>query len=536
MADIDNRRVLNLAANGSAPADVRDRLTRRDKAPSTRDASTKWVEWGDLGKILGQPFDNQAIPLSKLTQMRRDPMIAFALMFCKVPLVRAQWYIKSQDARIAAFIDAELRKIWGRYVLASANDMDYGFSPIVKRFALDRPQTTYIDKSQGEPQELPVWDSDVDAVVWKPFMPVNPQKATPAWTRDGDFNGFYINQPSKGFNTSPNQPPDVPLDYALWSTNEKDSVFGNIYGYPRTGYAFRYWWSYWYRFALSDRAFERFADPAIIVYHPPDDIDERTGEEATYSDDALTIGEDVRSGDTVAMPNSMIMGYDDRGTGLRQWEIKAMEGRPDFDALNTAFEYLDIQKVRAIMVPEQAFLEGRGGTSSRNVAATMGDAFQESMAVKMAEIVDQTNRFVIPQLVELNFGAGAARCEVVSKGFDPQDIDTMRQIVQLVGQTSPDKLGADLPAILDRLGVPKLSVEDINRQIEEARKAAESTLAPPTNEGGGNAGVDQQGLYYDDNEVIHLTQFPRSRHYEDPQIAALGQQLASVWERELREQ
>jgi SPP1 gp7 family putative phage head morphogenesis protein len=528
---------LDLAAdNGAVSNEVKSRLTSRDKAPTTKAASSRWVAWDALSTTLGQPFDNTNIPLSKLEQMRRDPMIAFGLMFCKVPLVRSQWVIKCERADIAAFIDAELRKVWGRLVLSLCNDMDYGFSPVVKRFTYDRPETMYIDKTGGKPEEKKAWDKDIDAIVWKPFFPLDPRKSEPAWNKAGEFAGINYRDIKGPTPKVSGLPADVPLDYALWATNEKDSVFGSIWGYPRTGYAYRFWWSYWYKFALSDRAFERFADPALLVYHPQSGIDPETGQPVDYQDKALDIGTSARSGDTVAVPNSMVMGLDDRSSNMREWEIKPLEGDPKFDALNQAFEYLDVQKLRALMVPEQALIEGKGGTSSRNVAATFGAAFQESMSVKMAEITDQVNRYVIPQLKDLNFGADAPRAELVAKGFDQEDIETMREIVRLVGQVSPQELNADIPAILDRLGVPRKTFEEVQRQLEEAARIAQETLPPPTSQEdiGEGAPVNEQGLYETPQEVIWLSELPKTRQYSDPEIMREADFIRALWQDELR--
>ena len=66
---------------------------------------------------------------------------------------------------------------------------------------------------------------------------------------------------------------DIDVYHSLWATNEKESVFGNIFGYPRLAYAFPFWWSYWFRWAIADRAFEKKGDPAIIVRHPEGSID-----------------------------------------------------------------------------------------------------------------------------------------------------------------------------------------------------------------------------------------------------------------------
>src|SRR6266568_9262114 len=96
---------LNLAqgavrANQTA-LEARNRLVSKleqDQGPSVAAATSRWVDWGSMSDFLGQPFDSTRIPLSKLEQMRRDPMIAFGLYFIKVFLARAPWRIRCTDA------------------------------------------------------------------------------------------------------------------------------------------------------------------------------------------------------------------------------------------------------------------------------------------------------------------------------------------------------------------------------------------------------------------------------------------------------
>jgi hypothetical protein len=166
-----------------------------------------------------------------------------------------------------------------------------------------------------------------------------------------------------------------------------------------------------------------------------------------------------------------------------------MKSEVDFTAMNESFETLEVAKLRAMMVPEQAFLEGRGGTSSRNVASELGDAFEKSLGVVKAEIDDHINRFLIPQLLEANFGQGGSTCEIETTGFDPQDIDTGRAIVQAFAQNDPNALkDIDFRRLLDQLGVPLkpegsaddvAAVEAAELSEEEQPDLVESALSTP---------------------------------------------------------
>lgn len=449
------------------------RLAQDRKFATSMSQTGSWVNWNEMADLLGQPFNVTRIPLSKLEQMRRDPMIAFALMFVKVPLIRAHWKIDSTDPQRAAFVQNCLQRIYGKFILAYLNSLDYGYSPIVKRFEYMQPDWTYIDPESGE--EKDVWpQKTIQALVWKPFIPLNPRKARPRFNKNGDFAGIdnapaYGSVLSQSFFGTNGRPADIPVDWALWATNEKDSEFGSLYGYPRIGYAYRYWWSYWYKFGLSDRAFEKWGDPPFVVFHPSDEgVEDEDGNPIDFGAEALATAEQLRSGANVAMPSSVIRGYtEDRPTNVREWDFKQVESTANFAALNDSFEYLDVQKIRSIMVPEQALVEGKGGSSSRNVAAEFADIFHESQAVVMEEIDNLINNYMIPQLLEANFGTGGASCTKITTGFDPQDVETMRVIIQAVANKQGEVPEADMREILRQLGVPQLTHAAIEKKLKE---------------------------------------------------------------------
>lgn len=505
--------MVSLEQGSAAQEQVRKRLTG-EKGPSTAASTSMWqnldrvrLEFGRAGA-----FDSTHVPLNHLEQMRRDPMIAFGLMFIKVFLARAPWYIKSTDPQRAAFIDAALRKIYGRFVLQYTGSLDYGFQAMVKNFERADLFAQYVDPNDPEGRPVDVWTATAQPLIWKPFVAISPKRCSPAFNAAGDFNGIWLRPhvsnvfPYKSTNTPGT--PEIPLDWAMWATNEKDSVFGSLYGFPRTSYAYRFWTSYWYKFALSDRAFEKWADPPVVCYHPTDVAIDESGDVRNLSQEGLSLAEKLRSGSNVSLPSDVVTGLDERVTNQRQWQIEQVETTVDFSAIRGEFEYLDIARLRALMVPEQAFLEGKGGTSSRNVASTLGDVFEEQQAVIKAEIDDHINRYMIPQLLEANFGSGGPTCEIVTTGFDAKDIETMRTVVQAMAQNSPGRLGSvDFRKLLESLGLPLLGKKAADAQEKKIADELQKQAPPKTLPKGGNAGVDKQGLYYlEDGEFIRLAE------------------------------
>lgn len=562
---------------------ARKSILAKEQGPNVQQQAS-FVDWNKLSEVLGQPFDAELIPYSKLRQMRRDPMIGFGLHYIKTPLVRAPWRINAVDdkgpnAQVAAFIEAALRPIYARLIFQYCLSLDFGFSAIVKNFKLENPGGTYVDPNNPGGEEQPVWnEGKILPVVWKHFVALPPEKAAPAWDKPGNFNGIFfdsgdgnaggtqggtpgaIDSPQAqgggagagGGGGGAGKKPDIDVFHSLWATNEKDSVFGSLYGYPRIAYAYRYWWSYWYRWALADRAFERQAIPPLVAYYPEGLFEDEDGVAFDNIDSALSAAARVRSNGTIALPSDVHTDMEGKISGMREWELKFLDGgQPNFD-FDQVFGTLDVMKLRALFVPEQAFLEGSGGTSSRNVAAQMAEIFIQSQSNLMAEIDDHINRYVIPQLVVVNFPEFLGKVTKVTTGFSSEDVEFMKQIIQLVGQDDPSRLGVDVPTAMQRLGMPMMSPQqqaaEEQRIIEQSAATAPAAVEP----GPGTVGVvpNPDSLtgfsYIQPREVIYLsdegdpddfvTNLPDSAHFKAPANKQKAKQIQKLMRARYRAQ
>lgn len=461
-------------------SEAKRRQLTTDRGPTSRQRSVDYTTFYRLGTSTLEEWNWTSIPLSKIYQMRCDPMLAFGLQFIKVPLVRAPWYIECEDAKIAAFVDGALREIWNSFVFQYTNCYDFGYSPIIKNFAFAKPSWMYVDPTDMREPEKRAWDNgNIDAIVWKPFTGVAPEHAMPKWNSSGEFDGFLWSNPGVIAGTFSEQDSyRVPVDRALWATNQKEKVFGSLYGESMLTPAYRYWWSYWFRMALADRAFERHVDPAMVVYFPPDPvIDDETGEELNVRASAISVFEQARSGSTIALPNSRLTDPEGK-PGDREWAWEQLRSDTNFQALAESLDYLDVMKLRSLAVPEQALIEGSGGTSSRNVAAQMGDKLFESQYVRMLEIDEHCNRYLIPQLVALNFPEYTGSVRKVTRGFASTDIDLARQLLQLIGQTNPAELNmVDIREILSQYHIPLYTETEVMARIRETEaKQAEQEI------------------------------------------------------------
>jgi len=451
-----------------------------DKGPSVREQSG-FVNWGQMSAHLGQPFDTTHIPLNKLRQMRRDPMIAFGLQFVKLPLVRAPWFIDCEDQQIAAFVKESLGLIFEDLMMKYSLKYDYGFQAIVKNFAQQPVDWTYTDTSDpNNPVSKPVWTSTVDPIIWKPFTSVPPELAYPEWDdATGEFDGFTRGTMAvPGAATQKNRPDRVDVEHALWVTNEKASMHGSIWGYPRIGYAYRYWWSYWYGWALRDRYMERSSDPSTIVRYPDDVlIDDQTGQPVDLRSIAQSLGMDVRAGHTITLPNTLIRGDDGKVTQIPEWSIEYLQPPGNVASeFQTQFDYLDVMKLRSILVPEQALIQGSGGANSSGVAEQLADFFTEAQATEMVEFADMINRYMIPQLVAVNFPTYKGKCRWVSRGFSSADHSLVMQLLTLVGQADPNALEVDVRELMQQMSVPVKTPEQVKAEKDQEIKDQQQQL------------------------------------------------------------
>jgi hypothetical protein len=552
-------------------ASIRGSVAGKEQAPSSRQSVGSKVDWQAERERLGDPHSADQIPISRLKLMRRDPMLAYGLSFKKVPLARAPWKINAKDnngpnAQVAANVDWALRRIWTSFVFDWTLCYEFGFSGIAKRYEERIPTGTYIDIGEnGEATEQPLWsEGGIKPIVWKPFVSLDPSVIEPRWANDGSFDGITFDATAGGGapsgvgakKGSEKEKFDIDVYHSLWATHAKSENFGSIFGWPLIGYAQRYWWSYWNRWNVADRYFEQRADPGVSVRFPDGQDDDGT----PFRQLALTMGEQMRAGNTIAIPSET---YENDTTGApsqtRMWDIEYPKVGDVMDPFDKSFDYLNAQKLRAIWVSELSVTEGSGGTSSRNVMSEINSKQTEAEAVSAAQMVDTVNRFIIPQFLATNFPEflqNGGEAELEMQGFADQDVEARNAIIQLIGQ---QELGSkelmksvDLKSLLSDAGIPLRSFRE-SQAIEEELKAAETAPLPtdPVAGQGGAVGVvaapgtelgfsyvqpRERIIYLSDRSGDFLESLPKSKHYEDAEVRKQSRKLWKTWNAMYRDQ
>jgi hypothetical protein len=549
------------------PAEVQKLLV--DQAPSARARANYYDASIFVGRH-GRPYSSRRIPINTLMEMRTDAILRFAQIVALTSIFTAKWKISCANARKAAFIDQALRRIIGRLIVQYFESWNFGWQALVKQFGLMNPGWQYIDPKTGE--TAPVWlEGGYPALVWEPFVPLRPQAVAPVWTAAGAFNGIAIAKTgaqggyslpivpfadgdiigidhpmdiSSYFTDQDETRTKVDVEHSLWVTNERDAQFGSPWGYPRLGYAYKYWWAYEMTFGILQRAVERHGDPTVVVSFPQGDSNVN-GVVVPNQQIAFQIAESARSGSVLAVP-SEVWG-EDMATANQspKWKIDYLRPDADFDKLVRVLEYYDTMRFRSMMVSELALAEGSGGTSSRNVAAETGQRTAESQIFAQAELDEVINRYMIPQLADTNFPElrdEPARKE--TQAFGQDEAQLAADLLRSFANSDAEKLPIDKTALLKRFQVDALEGAELDRWQKDLVKRAEQSTPPPTPATpNGAAGTTDTGFYYNAPELIQLAEdetllasLPKTKHYSDRAVLAQTRLVRKLWRALLTEQ
>lgn len=311
--------------------------------------------------------------------------------------------------------------------------------------------------------------------------------------------------------------------------------------------------SYWFRWRLADRSYENLADPAKLVYYPIDfqayiDPEDPSAENPTVRQarqTAIDIGNQTRSGATIAMPGSLAETNDGTKTNMRKWDIQYLEARNNFSELDATFRALDVMKLRAWAIPEQALIEGSGsrtaggsggGTGGARMATQLGQIYEESNQVLVERYDQVINEHFIPQFIAANFPEKVGTpCRKVSRALGVLDDQTRSQLLTLIGQVRGEVLPVNIRALLEQMNVPLLNEAQMKAEIKQISALA-ALMGPPeqapekVGTQGYNAGVmksDKGGpnLYVQPPQRIVLAEsdgfmnsLPDTPHYRDAAV------------------
>lgn len=374
----------------------------------------------------------QSLPVSVATyrKIRKDPTIAFARAVRVAMAVAGEWTVESDDEvddDIITFIkDWFIPQRGSVYQFAMRGGIDFGWAPFEKVF--------------GQ-----VEDGRVAITKFKPLFHDITIILVDSTT--GTFGGFK---------QQTDQIITLPLEQALNIPFRLEGT--QWYGEPLLENA-RGVYNEWTEASASANRYDRkIAGSHFIIYYPPGKT-EYKGEVTDHSVIASNLLKDLEASGSLFVPNVFAETTEGLNKEREGWKIEMLSAaNSGTSQFIERLSYLDIQKVRAMLMPERSILEGEHGTKSE-AGVHLG------VAITILEQEDQwitqhINWHCVDQVLELNFGPEArGTVRLVAAPLEDERLKFLEEVYTNILKNATgfanEFIQVDTDSLKDKLGIPK---------------------------------------------------------------------------------
>ncbi len=410
---------------------------------------TLWQQTA-MAQYLGD-YNPDDIPLTTYDKMRWDGQLRLGLSTIKLPIMSRDFWVECEDKDIKVFTNQVMKKIWRPLIKSILTALDFGFATHEKVWA---PVENY--HVQDKKEEV---DYVRDMIIYKTIKDLSPATITLDYTEKMKFKGFYQNKKQPGKEVF------VQKEKAFVFTHDKE--WGNLYGWSRLKSAYPYWFTYWVLDAWHQRWLQKRGVPPIIVKYPQGQSQTATsGSSPSMTDNrelAENAGKSLQPDTVVTIPSDTV----ETPTGKKGiWDISTLDDKTRIGAFVEAKEALNVNKLRAILVPERAVTQdttvGSLGVSSQHVWILM-----ESLKGLIGDIADHINEFILPQLVYMNFGENAPHATLFIEEIGRELTASLFEVY--LNMVAAGKAHPGVSKMEEILNIPS-ETEDEKKEREEREK------------------------------------------------------------------
>lgn len=396
----------------------------------------------------GTMMRNDTLDWQTLNIMRRNPMVKLGLTMRAAPVFSSlrEARVECDDPDIAAFIKQEFVEPW---LLKVANSSlipayIYGSAPHEKIWE-SRPVTvTRVDS--GSEQVVTAFDGM--ALVYRDISFVRPETLESYnVTRQGRFDGF-----TQQSGTGSIRGNTVPAWKAFAYSNR--FIFGQFWGESELEDVYPSWYyASFFRALMSDYMRLR-AIPPIIATAPWGTSEGPDGEEVDNLAFAAEAIFQALTSQVVALPWES-----DPVSGVNKWTYNELElgGRVE-DAFTRAIEEHETNILRGLLVPERTVTQNIAAVGSYNQAEIHQERMLDAAKLEVDAFLERVNDFLVPQMVEDNFGAGAPPCRIVAPNIPERLREKLHNILLTLLQNDTDEnrinRSVDVQELLGILDIP----------------------------------------------------------------------------------
>lgn len=401
-----------------------------------------------MAKYIGD-YNPDEIPLNTYDRMRWDGQLRLGLMTIKMPIMSRSFWVNCEDKDIGAFVYQNMKEIWRPYIKSVLTGLDFGFAPHEKVWEIAENYRVVNTKDKV--------DYTGDFIKYKSLKDLCQKTITMDYSDMMKFKGFWQNKDRSNAAY-------IKASKAFVFTYDKE--WGNIYGWSRLKPAYNYWYTYWILDAWHERWLQKRGIPPVIVKYPIGKSQTATSGGTPVFKDNQEIARDaaksLQPDSIVTIPSDEMKTQSGR-TG--SWGVETLIDNTRIDAFVEAKEALDIRKLRAILVPERAVTQDTS-TGSFKMAESHIWIMMESLKGLIGDIAEHTNQFLIPQLVEVNFGKNAPKAEIQIEEIGRELTSALFEIY--LGLVQAGKAYPGVKKIEELLNIPSETEEE--RKEREARE------------------------------------------------------------------
>lgn len=444
----------------AAPPEIGEPKTGLQAAP----AGGKVVV-GGAGQLKPVPRGSYAT----YRQMRANPTIALARAVATLPQRMAKVAFEGRDADTPPehvdFVRSVVEPLWPQYVNDAVRALDFGWTSWEKLFEIKDAR-----------------------LVLKRLKYLIPEKTTVKVDDLGCFAGL---EQGKTHVLPPNA-----LVYSF--DREGDNFYGRSMHENIRQAA---WWPWEEMSKKQGQYMTKTAGVIPMIHYPQGKSRNAQGSEVDNHDIAAALLTSLGKAQGLAVPNQFASNADVRFDSalladidkLRTWHFDFLEATglhgAEFDA---ALRHRESLMMRGWLTPERAAIEGQMGTKAE--AGEHGIIAEQAASLNLQTIIDAANRWIVNQLLVLNFGPAAkGTVNIVREGFDPATKQFFRDLVMAVfgnpmntdlftGLVAADVIleASGLPANtdggepLERLDKPVQDVDEIKAAVAAANEQAGS--------------------------------------------------------------
>jgi len=326
------------------------------------------LEYSDIRWKLpdGSPFipDTSGLSLADYYKMTKDYQVSACINTIAFTIQQIDWDIKCEDQKVRDFLVFAFGKIWNQLIRGISQAYWAGFSPMVKVF-------TQVENGPY-----------AGKIIIKKLKDLDPTEIEVSKSKeDGSFEGM-----KKGTDL-------ISAEYCFWYTFLMKN--GNYYGTYLLEAAYMPYYYSQVIHLFANRYYERFGEPLVKGMYPEDKKVNYNGDEVDAHDYMADIVKKLRNHSSVTMPSTR------DESNNPDWVLEYLESNMRGVDFETYLKRLDIEKARAIFVPDLLFGSGRVGSYKLGDRHT--NTFLTLLNSLIGDIKDHIDKYILPQLVDYNF-------------------------------------------------------------------------------------------------------------------------------------